>query len=135
MVMLRRAAVACPIPVVEHPAVVACLGPVGTLVRRTCPVAVMPLVLVTERIPVAVEPHVLRTGLPRMHANDAGGRWSANPDADRNLSAGDRSAGQQQRCQKYQRDHTSHGMNLLVNHAGDSIASGRWMGIRRSPLW
>jgi hypothetical protein len=42
-----------------------------------------------------------------MDANDAGGRWSANPDADGNLSAGDRSAGQQ-RCEKYHHDHTSH---------------------------
>ena len=70
------------------------LDPVRALVRRPRPVAVVPHVARSLRIPVALDPEIVRAGL-RRHAVRAR-RWRlANANAERNLRMGRRGRGEE----------------------------------------
>jgi hypothetical protein len=78
-----------PVPVtcVELGSVVARSHPASALVRRPRPVAFMPSVMATHRIPVAVYPRIIRTRGHRPYAKHARSGRRANSDSNRNLSA------------------------------------------------
>src|SRR5450759_4418759 len=70
------------------------LDPVRALVRRPRPVAVVPHVARSLRIPVALDPEIVRAGL-RRHAVRAR-RWRlANANTERNLRMGRRGRGEE----------------------------------------
>lgn len=86
MVVVYTAVISIPETVEESLSVVTGCDPVGTRIGWPTPISVMPLVMVSDRIPVALHPHVVRpwTGRPK---RDNAGRWRrTNSDSDRDLS-------------------------------------------------
>ena len=66
-------------------AIIVRVNPIGTYIGRPSPVAVMPFVMVSRRIPVAFDPHKIRPRLCRLNIHDTGWRWCSDLDSDRNL--------------------------------------------------
>jgi hypothetical protein len=86
MVVVYTAAISIPETVEESLSVVTGRDPVGTKIGWPTPISVMPLVMVSDRRPVALHPHIVRpwTGRPK---RDNAGRWRrTNSDSDRDLS-------------------------------------------------
>jgi hypothetical protein len=80
--------------------------PPGPRVRWPSPITIMPLVVLSNRIPITVHPHELRAWSWRQNMNHTGRRWRANCDGD--LSAKCRSASQDQRSKHCCPNETSH---------------------------
>ena len=80
VVMLAAATIAFPVSLEEALAVVMRPHPLRTGIRRTGPVAIMPSVMVSDRIPVALNPGEVGTGMVWNGVNDAR-RWR-RPDSD-----------------------------------------------------
>src|SRR5690242_11736393 len=59
MVVVAAAGIAIPIAVEVLAAIVMRRHPTGAPIGRSCPVAVVPLIVVPDRIPVAFHPHVI----------------------------------------------------------------------------
>src|SRR2546427_7329128 len=85
MVVVAPAALALPIPFKEALSVMARRDPAGARVGRAGPVSVMPLVVVSHGIPVALHPEKFRTRTP-WHNHDPLRRRRADSDPDRNLT-------------------------------------------------
>src|SRR5260370_28522867 len=87
VIVLDTAVPAFPVTVVEPSSIVARADPAGTLIRREAPIAVMPAIVASGRIPVAANPCKFRTGLCGNHGDDAWLGWRTNTDANRYLRA------------------------------------------------
>ena len=81
VIVIDVAAAVLPIPLIVAAAVVVRLHPVGAVKRRTCPIAVMPLVMFALRVPVPFDPEVIRAWPPWYAIGSRSGR-SADRDAD-----------------------------------------------------
>jgi len=84
MIVVEAAMRTIPIACVETFAVVAGADPAGAFIRRTRPVAAVPNVVATDRIPIALDPAVFGfgTGANRAHRVDA--RWRRRSDLNAN---------------------------------------------------
>lgn len=103
MIMNNHAARAFPISLEKHLSLVTGGDPARTRVRRTRPISVVPRVMAIHRIPVALDPDVLRLWRGRRsHVHHARWRWRTNLNSDRHgrLSPDDRSVHQQTRGNK-----------------------------------
>jgi len=77
MVMLEPSAITFPIAVKETLAIVARLDPTRSLVGGPGPIAAMPPVVSSDRIPIALYPNELRSWC-WFDIDNAGRRWGAN---------------------------------------------------------
>jgi len=85
--VLDTAVRAFPVTVVEPSSIMARSDPAGTLIRRAAPIAFMPAIVASGRIPVAANPCKFRAGLCGNHGDDAWLGWRTNTDANRYLRA------------------------------------------------
>jgi hypothetical protein len=84
MIVLDAPAVSSPVALVELAAFIAGTDPIRTWIRSPSPITPVPLVMVSHRIPVSIDPYKARTWTCRNDANDSrGGR--PNSYSDRNL--------------------------------------------------
>lgn len=99
-----------PVALVEHAIVTVRRYPVGTLIRRACPIPVMPKVMsvtVGIGIPISTDPEKLRSRSGRPVLDSHRGRW-ADPEAERNLRAGNGPTAQQKARDQKRSDEISH---------------------------
>ena len=95
MVMVDVAAIAFPLTGVILSTDVVRLDPVRALIRRPRPVAVVPRVARSLRIPIALDPHIVGAGLARDAVRAR--RWRlANANAEGHLRRGRRGRGEEQ---------------------------------------
>ena len=93
VIVFNAAAVSFPIPRIISFAVVAWCNPVSSLIRRSSPIAFMPLVMIPHGIPITLHPHVVRVWPCRHNDNGPGRRWRRNYDSDGNLRVNCRASG------------------------------------------
>jgi hypothetical protein len=67
--------------------------PIGSLIRRPSPIALMPFVMPSYWIPIPYHPCELRSWRRGLNVNHTGRRWCTNCDANRNLRVNYRYAG------------------------------------------
>lgn len=94
MVMFEAAAVAVPVAVVIAAAFMARANPARASIGRQRPIAGMPAIVMSVRVPIAINPEVIR---PRTHRYDIVAWWRGSPDfnADADLGGGPVSAQQE----------------------------------------
>jgi hypothetical protein len=81
MVVTITSPIAFPIAFIPSLAIVPGCHPICTGIRGAGPVAIVPPVVVSIRIPVTVDPHVTGTGCDRADRYNAWGRRLADSDA------------------------------------------------------
>ena len=82
MVVLHAAALAVPVSDEVAPSVVAGSNPSRSRVRHSRPITVMPFVVISDRVPVAVDPSIIGAGTDRTDAQHAGRWWRSYGDSD-----------------------------------------------------
>jgi hypothetical protein len=92
VVVLDVAVFSFPIAVEEHAAFIAWAYPPGSHIRSGCPVTLVPLVMVTDGVPVALDPHIFRAWTDWNHNHSPRRRRRPDSDSDRDLSAKHRHA-------------------------------------------
>jgi hypothetical protein len=80
------AAIAIPVTLKVSLSIMMRLNPVSATVGRARIVSVMPLIVVTHRVPVASNPNVTGSGAPWLDPNYSWPGWWADSDADGKLS-------------------------------------------------
>jgi len=90
VVMFKPAAISVPVTVKEPLSIKMRCHPMSSWVRWPSPIAFMPLVVPSHRIPITAYPCVFWAWSWRQNTDHTGRRWRANSDSKRNLSAGDR---------------------------------------------
>src|ERR1700739_1705554 len=88
MVVFETAVWAIPITGIEPLAIMAWADPTRALIRRPAPVASMPAIVSSDRIPVAANPDELGAGLRGDDGDNARFGRRANADANRALRGG-----------------------------------------------
>jgi len=88
MVVVYTAVISIPVAVEESLSVVTGCDPVSAGIRWPTPISVMPFVMVSDRIPIALHPHIVRPWIGRPERDDAGCWRGADSDSDRDLSKG-----------------------------------------------
>jgi hypothetical protein len=86
MIAVYPAVFSVPIAIKESLSIVTRPNPAGSYVWRPSPKAFMPSVAGSDRVPVTLYPHVIRTGTRRPERNDAGSGRRANSDSNGDLS-------------------------------------------------
>jgi len=86
VIMFKPAVFSLPITAIELPPIVMRHHPASTRVRRPSPITLMPAIMPSDRIPVALDPQELGSGGRRQNSNPAG-RRRPDGDPDRDLSA------------------------------------------------
>ena len=84
VIVLDAPAVSSPVALVELAAFIAGTDPIRAWVRSPSPITLVPLVMVSHRIPVSIDPYIARTGTSGNDANDRR-RGRPNSYSDRNL--------------------------------------------------
>jgi len=98
VVVLDSAAASLPVASVVHAALVSWSYPPRTRIRCASPITLVPLVMVSNRIPIAVNPRIAWTRANRGYPNNSRrGRADSHPDRD--LSSG-RGCAEQKHCSK-----------------------------------
>lgn len=95
MVMSHVAAIAFPTAGIILSVHVVRVHPVGVLIRGPCPIPVVPSVVVSLRILIALDPHIIGAGLTR-YAVRAGRRWRSDLDANADLRLRRRGRGEEE---------------------------------------
>jgi hypothetical protein len=85
VIAVNAAVFSLPITLKESFSVVTRCNPAGSDVGRPTPVAFMPLVMVSDRVPVTLDPEELGPGARRPEVNHARCRWGTNSDSDGHL--------------------------------------------------
>jgi hypothetical protein len=85
VIVFNTAVVSVPVTRIITLAVVMWRNPVCSLVRRSCPIASVPFVMIAHGIPVAFHPHARRFWPRGDNDSHARRRWRPNHDADGNL--------------------------------------------------
>jgi hypothetical protein len=85
VIVLNTAAISFPVTCIVPFAVVVRSNPVSPLVGRSSPIAFMPFVMVSHRIPIALYPGELRSWPFWHNHNRPDWRWRGNHDSNRNL--------------------------------------------------
>jgi len=78
VIMFNPAAMYLPVALKEPLPIVVPRHPASSLVGRLSPITVMPLVIPSHGIPIALDPNELRSWWRRLNVDHAGRRWSAN---------------------------------------------------------
>jgi hypothetical protein len=86
MIAVYAAVFSIPVAIKESLSIVTRPNPAGSYVWRPSPKALMPFVAGSDRVPVTLYPHVIRTGTRRPERNDAGSGRRANSDSNGDLS-------------------------------------------------
>ncbi len=86
MVVGDMAAIAIPVAFKVTLSVVTRFHPTGAGISGTCPVSLVPLIVVSHRIPVARNPQTSGAGTPRLYPYYTGRRRRADSYSDGNLS-------------------------------------------------
>jgi hypothetical protein len=85
VIVAHPAAFTFPVALVEALPIMMRLHPASAFIWRAAPIALMPLVVVSHGIPIALNPNELRSGAVRHNTHHAR-RWRrANSDSNRNL--------------------------------------------------
>src|SRR5580704_12434900 len=85
VIVLNTAAISFPVTRIVPFAVVVRSNPASPLVGRSSPIAFMPLVMISHRIPIALYPCELRSWPFWHNHNRPGWRWRRNHDSNGNL--------------------------------------------------
>lgn len=96
VIVIDMAMISIPISCIKLLSIMARFDPMSPLVRRACPITVMPLIAMPDRIPIAVDKCVTGARAPRHNANHTRTWRRTNSNADRDLRLRHRCAGQQQ---------------------------------------
>jgi hypothetical protein len=86
VIVFKPAAFSVPVPCIKLLPIVARFHPSSAFIGRPRPVAVMPFVVVADRIPIAAYPGEFRAWACGHDANHTGTRRRTNSDTKRNLS-------------------------------------------------
>jgi len=86
VIVVYAAVVTFPVAFEKAVAVMVRPDPACPRIRRTGPIALMPAVVAVDRIPVSVNPDVIRTRCDRPRAKHSRRRWRADSNADGELS-------------------------------------------------
>jgi hypothetical protein len=97
VVMIETAVVSVPVADVILAAFVSRPNPARSCIRRTRPIAIMPFIVVSDRIPIAVDPNEIGARGARNDTHDARRRRRADTDSNGNLGPGGRRTSQQNR--------------------------------------
>jgi hypothetical protein len=97
--MLDAAVRTFPVAVIEPLPIVPRTDPASAFIGRAAPVAFMPAIMSACGIPIAADPDEFRSGLLWNHGDDTRFGWSADADANRDLSVSG-SADKEQRAQQ-----------------------------------
>src|SRR5262249_27902970 len=90
VVMLHAAAISFPVTLKVFAALIARSPPTSADIGCPSPIALMPVPMVSNRIPITIDPYIFGFGCGWQNVNNWG-RWRrADPDADGDLSAKDR---------------------------------------------
>ena len=85
MIMFNSTAVSVPVTHKELLPIVMRRYPIGSLIRRLSPVALMPFVMPSYWIPIPLHPYELRSWWRRLNVNHARRRWRSDHYSNRNL--------------------------------------------------
>jgi hypothetical protein len=85
VIVLNTAAISIPVTCIVPFAVVVWANPASPFVGRSSPIAFMPLVMVSHRIPIALYPQGLRSWPFWHNHSHPGWRWRRNYDSNGNL--------------------------------------------------
>jgi hypothetical protein len=85
VIVINTAAIPVPVTCIVPFAVVMRSNPASSLVGRSSPIAFMPFVMVSHRIPITLYPQELRSWPFWHNHNDPGWRWRGNHDSNGNL--------------------------------------------------
>ena len=85
VIVLNTAAITFPVACIVSLAIVVWANPASPFVGRSSPVAFVPLVMISHRIPITLHPHELRSWPFRHNHNHPGWRWRGNHDSNGNL--------------------------------------------------
>ena len=85
VIVFDSAPVSLPVPRIISVAVVVWRNPASSLVGWSSPIAFMPFVMSSHRIPIAFYPHASRIGPCRDNRSHPDRRWRPNHDSNRNL--------------------------------------------------
>jgi len=90
VVVRVTAMVVLPIALIVHLPVMSRGNPDGARIRRTGPIALMPLIVVADRVPISLDPDIAGTRSDGSNRNYPGWRRRADPnsDPDRDLGEG-----------------------------------------------
>ena len=94
MIVLDPAPLAFPVAVVEPPTIISGFNPTRTAVGRPSPIPVVPLVVVSNGIPISLNPYKVWTGTHGDHMQNTRWRRRADLNSNRDLCAKTRRAGQ-----------------------------------------
>ena len=96
VIVINTAVISVPVPCIKLLSIVVRSDPSSPLIRRSCPITVMPLIVISDWIPITVDIRVTGTRAPRHNANHTGTWRRTNSNAERDLRLRYRCAGQQQ---------------------------------------
>jgi hypothetical protein len=96
VVVLEPAVIPVPIALEVLSPLIPGTDPASAVVRRPRPVAIVPSVVSSCRIPIAIDPEVVRSGTHGPYADNPGRRRRANPNPNRELCMSCRRAQSQQ---------------------------------------
>jgi hypothetical protein len=85
VIVLNTAAITFPVTGIVSLAIVVWANPASPFVGRSSPVAFMPLIMISHRIPITLHPHELRSWPFWHNHNHPGWRWRGNRDSNGNL--------------------------------------------------
>ena len=85
VVVLNMAAISFPVTCIVPFAIVVRSNPASPLVGRSSPIAFMPLIMISHRIPIAPYPHEFRSWPFWHNHNRPDWRWRGNHDSNGNL--------------------------------------------------
>src|SRR5437016_5035180 len=100
MIVIETAAIAVPVTFVKSDSIMAGCNPARSLIGRPGPITHVPCVTISNRVPVAGNPHVLRRGPGRKNAFHARRRRSSDPETNGNLRGARRGDTGEQNSQK-----------------------------------
>jgi hypothetical protein len=95
VVMIEAAVVSVPITGIILAAIVPRPNPAGSFIRRARPITFVPSVVVSDRIPITVDPNETVARRPRNHTHDAWRRRRPDADSNGNLGPGGYGTSQQ----------------------------------------
>jgi hypothetical protein len=96
VIVINMAAISVPVPGVKLLSIVVRSDPSSPLIWRPCPITVMPLIVISDRVPIAVYIRVTGTRTPGHHVNHTGTWRRTDSNAERDLRLRCRCADQQQ---------------------------------------
>lgn len=100
VIVVNAAVIPVPIATEKPLAIVMGSNPTRAGIRRTRPVTPMPAIVPTDRIPIALHPHVVWSRRNGPHNQDAWRGWRADSDSDRNLCVSRRYSQPQNKCEE-----------------------------------